>query len=289
MMGTPRHRLNWDETIRPKPSALYSTFNSLSLSPENKRKRRNDDSSPPPANNVHKRARPSKPHTSVVGLKRRMEALDQRQLVSILERLVERQPEISTLVEQMAPKLTVQQALDQLKKYLANVLENMPLGSTNANVNVNSNSTSNSNLTTPSTMSSSTGSNDYAFLRVRPFWTQFFVALADYTMIFVYGDEETSTALEFLHAATSLVHDVPRWASSTNNALLYTAYTELTQAWIKTLEKANTNASFAYLTGQMWESRFQEHCVRSSNIMIDGRIKEHEHAVMPRVCQTVIS
>lgn len=284
-MSSPRHCLTWDETIRPaKHSSLYSTFNSLSLSPENKRKRRNDetnyDTTPTPSttasytqlpnhakpallfpSGVHKRARSSRASASGPGLKRRLEAIDKQQLVSIIDRLLERQPDLVPVVDQMTPKLKVAQALDQLQKHHTNILDNLPLG---------------------------TPSSDYAFLRVRSLWTSFFVALADYTLMFVYDTHDTTQALEFLDAATVLVHTTPRWDSNANNALVYTAYYELSQAWVSTLERAGKNASFAYITGEMWETKFREHCAQSKNHMVDNRIKTPVVEIA-RACQTVIS
>lgn len=262
-MSSPRHCLSWDETIRPaKHTALYTNIDSLSLSPDNKRKRRLDEAAPGPLpGTVHKRARQARVHTPRVGLKRRLEALEKQQLATLLERLLERQPELVPLVDQMTPQLKVAQALEQLRRYHSNILDSLPLG---------------------------TPSNDYAFLRVRSLWTNFFVALADYTVLFVYSDGETQQALEFLDAATALVHEAPRWDSHANNALLATAYTELSQAWITTLERAGQSASFAYLTGEMWETKFNEHCARSKSQMADTRMKEPSVEI-PRACQTVTS
>lgn len=296
MMSPPRHCLTWDETIRPaKHSSLYSTFNGLSLSPENKRKRRNDETNyetttspaltttaltttashsqlfsashakPAPLfpHGVHKRARTSRASASGNGLKRRLEALDKQQLVSIVDRLLERQPDLVPVVDQMTPKLKVSQALNELQKHHAKILDNLPLG---------------------------TPTSDYAFLRVRSLWTSFFVALADYTLMFVYDTQPTDTtqALEYLDAATMLVHTTPRWDSNANNALVHTAYYELSQAWVSTIERASKNASFAYITGEMWETKFREHCARSRNYMVDSRIRIPVVEI-PRACQTVIS
>lgn len=270
-MSFPSLSLGWDDTIRPAPTAaLSSTFNSLSLSPENKRKRRLEDAT---SNGSHspqgfqKRTRFSVPklrtrNDTYVGIRRHLEALDKEQLISLVEELVEKQPYLHPIVEQLAPPLSVQQALSTLVAYRHEIFNKIPLGD---------------------------NSGDYAFLRVRPQWTSFFVALAEYTFAFLQKDpSKLLRTLEFLDGATSLVHEIPLWSTARNNYLLNRAYCELGQAWQETLDQAVDSLPFALMTSSAWESRFHDHCERSRGKMSSTRA-EKPTVDLVRLCQGVTS
>ncbi|KNC30933.1 hypothetical protein FF38_10511, partial [Lucilia cuprina] len=152
------------------------------------RKRRYDDSA-----GVTKRTRTSAPKAQfgrIAGVRRRLEALNQSQIVDIVEKLVDSQPDLASIVDMVAPPLTAEQALKVLNKYFNSILDKMPLGGTN---------------------------NDYAFLRVKPQWIDFFAALADYISLFTsvaaphfipepdVVQSKINAALEFLDGATSIL------------------------------------------------------------------------------------
>lgn len=166
------------------------------------------------------------------------------------------------VVEQLAPPITVQQALSTLVAYRQEIFNKLPLGDS---------------------------SGDYAFLRTKPQWTSFFVALAEYTFAFLQKDSsELLTTLEYLDGATNLVHEIPPWTTAGNNHLLTRTYIELGQAWQETLEQAGDSLPFALMTGAAWESRFQDHCERSLGKMSDTRAKEPAVNLV-RLCQGVTS
>lgn len=318
--------LGWDDTIRPsKPFGLSQNINTLSLSPDNKRKRRHEEySAPSEASNSNSNsqatgASSTHPHTPLfsssaasssspttthspsfnqayhsssnfaaaglggtkrtkisvanarvskgigkpsISLRRRLDALDRNQLAMLVEHLVDQQPDVAQTVDDLVPHITVPQALGVLKQYQQDLKSHIPLGDPQG---------------------------EYAFLRVRPHYTSFFVALADYTVSFLECENnDIGKVLEFLDGATALVHDVPRWNSASNNQLLQRAYQELEQAWLQALEKANGNSPFAFMAGAAWESRFQAHCKKSKGAMRDTRSKDISVQVVPR-CEGVIS
>jgi len=285
-MSPQKHMLNWDDTIKPaKPFSLSHNFNGLSLSPENKRKRRHEDaqaSTQPlitethntasqslqqdgPAHLPHaKRSRisqPSRRSSAPLSTRRRLEALDKSQLMALVEDLVDHQPQLCYTIDNVAPPLTSSQALSVLQKYLAEVEAHLPYGS---------------------------GHSDYAFLRVKPQWTSFFVALAEYTHFFLEnGHTDMTKMFEFLDGATNLVHSAPVWDSADNNALLARAYGELGEAWTSLLSKAQEALSYIFIGGSAWEARFQDHCRRSKGRMADRRDSAQVEPVMMRIPEGV--
>lgn len=322
--------LGWDDTIRPSKSyGLSHNINTLSLSPDNKRKRRHEEYTSPSKTNNHsstsatsvpsphshsptfatsaaaaasssdslptstfspshnqayhsssnfaaaglggtKRTKISVANARVnkgigkpsISLRRRLDALDRDQLAMLVEHLVDQQPDVAQTVDDLVPHITVPQALGVLKHYQQDLKSHIPLGDPQG---------------------------DYAFLRVRPQYTSFFVALADYTVSFLECENgDIGKVLEFLDGATALVHDSPRWNSASNNQLLQRAYQELEQAWLQALEKASDNSPFAVMAGAAWDSRFQAHCEKSKGAMRDSRSKDISVQVVPR-CEGVIS
>lgn len=254
--------LGWDETIRP--SQTYSP-----IGDNNKRKRRLDDFSPPsrraaPAHGISSPGiKKMRHHTRrAVPIRRRIEALSHRQLVELVERLCDQNPESCETVSRLAPTLGVDSALGTLKGYLNKIYENMPYRRSDSEV-----------------------LDDYSYLRMQPFVQEFFLALADYTTSFLPPYEESlTTTLEFLDKATELVHMVPDWATTGHNFLKNRAYSELSEAWAYTLRSVAQRAPFGlFHPGLDCEARLKYHTDRSDGrLQVPNEIPDQPSFLMPQ-------
>lgn len=189
--------------------------------------------SPEPTSRIIKRAR-----VNITGralpLSRIMEPMDSSSLKQLIQNLCDRHPELLSEVQQLAPRPTVQSALETLKTYESNVKSSFPYGG------------------------NSTG--DYAFNRVKPALMELLDALLDYTQHFLPPQEsQPSTSLAFLDGATQIIHQLPEWSSEINNRHKQNAYEEITKAWVLVIgEAAKKGAGIAMQYGG-WDLKLIRH------------------------------
>jgi protein Cut8 len=188
-------------------------------------------------------ARPSKKVRAheVIGrplaLPRLLETLNTTQLRTVLERICERHPDIGQEVVQGAPRPTVASALDVLREYQDKLKDAVPYGESSA---------------------------EYTYYRVKDPLVALLDALSDFTPQFLPPTEsQPSTSLQFLDAATSLVHSLPDWEPQAYRHHKDNAYEDLARAWALVINEAGKRAGGFNLHTGGWEEALTRHNQRS--------------------------
>ncbi|MCJ1440607.1 MAG: Tethering factor for nuclear proteasome sts1 [Stictis urceolatum] len=176
-------------------------------------------------------------------LPRLLETLDADSLRSVMKSLCEAHPSIIQDVVKIAPRPSVQSALEVLHKYQSNLQSAFPFGGDSA--------------------------SDYAYNRVKQQLSLLLEALGDFTPHFLPPNEShVATSLEFLDGATSIVHRLPNWHSFSNNLAKNNAYEEIARAWVAVIQEAAKKAAGISLRYDAWDKKLAKH-----NEIAQGRLQ----------------
>jgi protein Cut8 len=179
-----------------------------------------------------------------LSVSRMLESLDKKGLCTLIENICQTRPDIAQEINGLVPRVTVSTAIENLKKRLAAIYENLPF--------------------------KGEPRGDYAYLRVRPAVDEFLSALADYTGYFLPPTEsQPSNTLAFLDKATELLHEVPIWTNPLNNHSRFIAYEELSAAWTVSIREASKRAGGLGLVHDGWQTKLEKH-----NSRCDGRLDD---------------
>jgi protein Cut8 len=197
-----------------------------------------------PASSSRKRVR-----ADVVGrpltVDRLLETLDEASLRSILRSLVDRNPNLKEDVVQLSPRPSIQSTIQILRQYYDKMMASFPLD--------------------PNPRS------DYCYDRVRPHWQALLEALADFTPHFLPPNEsQSSTSLDYLHAVTQIIHDLPQWDRPQYNLQKQNAYEEISRAWVTVLKEAGKRGGGMNLQYNGWEEKLRHHNEKSGGLLKDA-------------------
>lgn len=167
-------------------------------------------------------------------LARLLEGADAATLKNIIQIICDRHPELTKEMSDLAPRPTVQSALDTLRNYENTYRTAFPFG---GNVR-----------------------GDYAHNRVKPALMELLDALSDYTPHFLPPNEtQTAVSLSFLDGATEFVHSLPDWENVLHNQPKQTAYEEIGKAWILVIQEAGKKGAGISLHYGCWETKLAKH------------------------------
>lgn len=213
------------------------------------------------ASRVHKRQRNFlRSHALPVPLV--IESLDKKGMQTLIDQLCQRHPEIAQEVGALAPKVTVNSAVEMLRNRLEVICRTIPL--------------------------SSDPRGDYAFLRVKPLIDEFLDALRDYTSYFLpnpldpsssavssFGQSTgtlsstTSNTFAFLDKATELLTQLPEWDSPGNNHARSVAFDELCTAWIVAMREASRAHPYG-IVHDGWPHKLNLHNERCGGLLSEA-------------------
>jgi protein Cut8 len=187
--------------------------------------------------------------TDVVGrpltVDRLLETLDKDSLRSVLSSLVTRNPALKEEVLQLSPRPSIQSTLQVLRQYYDRMMAAFPLD--------------------PNPRS------DYCYDRVRSHWQALLDALADFTPHFLPPNEsQSSVSLEYLHAVTQIIHDLPEWDRPQYNLSKQNAYEEISRAWVSVLKEAGKRGGGMNLQYNGWEEKLRLHNEKSGGLLKDA-------------------
>lgn len=192
-----------------------------------------------PAISARPLARPSKKVRSneIIGrpltLPRLLETLDTAQLRTVLERICERHPDIGQEVVSGAPRPTVSAAVDVLQGYQSKLKDAFPYGET---------------------------SPEYMYNRVREPMVALIDALFDFTPQYLPPMEiQPTKSLQFLDAATKIVHDLPNWEPRAYRHHKENAYEEISKAWALVINEAGKRGGGFNLHSGGWDQTLSRH------------------------------
>ncbi|KAJ9156338.1 Cut8-domain-containing protein [Pleurostoma richardsiae] len=230
------------EATRLSPPRNMSPYSSMSS-----RKRKNEDEdemsvSPQgsPSISTRQLARPSKKIRSTtdvsgrpLSLPRLLETLDNSQLRTVLQTICERHRDIGQEVVNGAPRPSVGSALHVLEEYQEKLRAAFPYGES---------------------------SSDYTYYRVKQPLAALVDAISDFTPQFLPPVENQATvSLQYLDAATKIIHSLPDWDSHSYRHHKENAYDEIARAWALVItEAAKRGGGFILHTGG-WDQALEKH------------------------------
>ncbi|KAI9888296.1 MAG: Tethering factor for nuclear proteasome sts1, partial [Vezdaea aestivalis] len=183
-----------------------------------------------------KRARPNT-SSRALSLPRLLETLDAEALRNILSTLTTRHPDLIPEVISLAPRLDIPSALQLLSTYESTLRSSFPIG--------------------PPT-------SDYAYHRVKQPLLALISAMSDFTPHFLPPHEpQPATTLEFLDAATGLIHRLPDWENPANHHHKNIAYEEMAKAWALAVKEAGKRGGGMQLVNGGWEEKIRKHNVEA--------------------------
>ncbi|KAL2191981.1 Cut8-domain-containing protein [Thermothelomyces heterothallicus CBS 203.75] len=193
-----------------------------------------------PATSSRQLARPSKKvrgGSDIAGrplsLPRLLETLDNTQLRTVLQTLCERHPDIAREVVNDAPRPSVASALQVLGDYQEKLRAAVPFGES---------------------------SSDYTYFRVKQPLVALVDAISDFTPQFLPPvEQQTNISLQYLDAATKVIHELPDWESQQYRHHKDNAYDEISGAWALVIsEAAKRGGGFVLHTGG-WDQKLAKH------------------------------
>lgn len=191
-------------------------------------------SPPQPPHRTIKKLRSNVVQGRPLPLSRLLESVDTQALRNMLQSMCDRHPELAKEVAELAPRPTVQSALETLRNYENSYRAAFPYGGSPA--------------------------GDYAHNRVRPAMMELLDALSDYTPHFLPPNEgQTAVSLSFLDGATEMVHRLPDWDNPLHNQPKQTAYEEIGKAWILVIQEAAKRGAGICLQYGGWETKLARH------------------------------
>ncbi|GAB1315090.1 Tethering factor for nuclear proteasome sts1 [Madurella fahalii] len=187
-----------------------------------------------------------------LSLPRLLETLDNTQLRTVLQKICERHPDIGQEVVTSAPRPSVASALQVLGEYQERLRAAVPFGQS---------------------------SSDYTYFRVKHPLTALVDALSDFTPQFLPPvEQQTNVSLQYLDAATKVIHDLPDWESQQNRHHKDNAYDEISGAWALVItEAAKRGGGFILHTGG-WDQRLAKHNQQSG-----GKLEQAMNAMATEV------
>ncbi|KAL2171965.1 hypothetical protein VTG60DRAFT_1024 [Thermothelomyces hinnuleus] len=168
-----------------------------------------------------------------LSLPRLLETLDNTQLRTVLQTICERHPDIGREVVNDAPRPSVASALQVLGDYQEKLRAAVPFGES---------------------------SSDYTYFRVKQPLVALVDAISDFTPQFLPPvEQQTNISLQYLDAATKVIHDLPDWESQQYRHHKDNAYDEISGAWALVIsEAAKRGGGFVLHTGG-WDQRLAKH------------------------------
>lgn len=178
-----------------------------------------------------------------LALPRLLETLSAEEMRGLLKQICERRPDVGAEVIATAPRPSVQSVLEILNRYEAALMTAFPVGSR---------------------------TSEYAYNRVRTQLMEMYEALRDYTPHFLPPNEtQPAVSLNFLDAATTLLHRLPDWESYHNNRHKAEAYEEMAKAWALVIREAAKKGAGIQLQYQGWDQKLANH-----NMISKGKMEE---------------
>ncbi|KAJ4302315.1 DNA repair protein rad52 [Collariella sp. IMI 366227] len=174
-------------------------------------------------------------------LPRLLETLDNTQLRTVLQKICERHPDIGREVVSGAPRPSVTSALEVLSDYQAKLRAAVPFGQS---------------------------SSDYTYFRVKQPLAALVDAISDFTPQFLPPvEQQTNVSLQYLDAATKVIHELPDWESQQYRHHKDNAYDEIAGAWAMVItEAAKRGGGFVLHTGG-WDQKLARHNQQSGGKM----------------------
>lgn len=186
--------------------------------------------------------------TSVTGrplaLPRLLETLSAEEMRQVLRSICDRNPSIGTDIVNTAPRPSVESALNVLRSYQAALRESFPYGDR--------------------------PTSEYAFNRVKSSLLALLEALNDFTPHFLPPNEtQATTSLQYIDAATSVIHDLPNWESYAHDRYKHDAYDEISKSWACIIKEAAKRGGGIQLQVGGWDQKLARH-----DDLSGGRLKE---------------
>ncbi|KAI9789705.1 MAG: Tethering factor for nuclear proteasome sts1 [Peltula sp. TS41687] len=191
---------------------------------------------PAPPRQISLRNKRIKPNISgrPLSLPRLLETLDLDALRTVIQSLCDRHPEVSSEIVNLAPRPTVEAALEVLLKYESTFRSSFPFGGST--------------------------SSEYAYNRVRQALLNLLNALGDFTPHFLPPNEpQTFTSLRFLDGATNVIHRLPAWDNAAQNHHKNLAYEEMAKAWALVVREAAKRGAGIQLQYDGWDQKLAKH------------------------------
>lgn len=179
-----------------------------------------------------------RPRTNVTGrplaLPRLLETLSADEMRSVLNSICMRHPDIGSEIVNTAPRPSVQSALSVLRSYQTSLRASFPYGDR--------------------------PTSEYAFNRVKASLTALIEALNDFTPHFLPPHEtQVTTSLEYVDAATSIIHGLPNWESFAHDRYKHDAYDEIGKGWACIIKEAAKRGGGIQLQLGGWDQKLAKH------------------------------
>ena len=211
-----------------------------------------------PAISSRQLARPSKKVRSndlsgrPLSLPRLLETLDSSQLRTVLQTICERHPAIGQEVVSGAPRPTVASALQVLGEYQEKLRVAVPYGQS---------------------------SSEYTYYRVKQPLAALVDAISDFTPQYLPPTEtQTTVSLQYLDAATKIIHELPDWDSQSYQHHKESAYEEIARAWALVINEAAKRGGGIVLHTGGWDQVLTKH-----NQQSNGRLEAAMNAMTTNV------
>ncbi|KAH6627064.1 Cut8 six-helix bundle-domain-containing protein [Chaetomium sp. MPI-SDFR-AT-0129] len=193
-----------------------------------------------PATSSRQLARPSKKirgTTDMAGrplsLPRLLETLDNTQLRTVLETICMRHPDIGREVVSGAPRPSVASALQVLGDYQQKLRDAVPFGQS---------------------------SSDYTYFRVKQPLAALVDAISEFTPQFLPPvEQQANISLQYLDAATRVIHELPDWESQQYRHHKDNAYDEISGAWALVINEAAKRGGGFVLHSSGWDQKLAKH------------------------------
>lgn len=176
--------------------------------------------------------------TNVTGrplaLPRLLETLSADEMRTVLRSICETNPRIGTEIVNAAPRPSVESALNVLRSYQAALRNAFPYGDR--------------------------PTSDYAFNRVKPSLQALLEALNDFTPHFLPPHEtQPTTSLNYIDAATQIVHELPNWETYAHNRFKQDAYEDISKSWSCIIKEAAKKGGGIQLQIGGWDQKLAKH------------------------------
>lgn len=185
-------------------------------------------------------------------LHRLLETLDSTQLRTVLQKICERQPDIGRDVVTGAPRPSVSSVLQVLGEYQEKLRAAVPFGQS---------------------------SSDYTYFRVKQPLAALVDAISEFTPQFLPPvEQQANISLQYLDAATKVIHELPDWETQQYRHHKDNAYDEISGAWAMVItEAAKKGGGFVLHTGG-WDQRLAKHNQQSG-----GKLEQAINAMATEV------
>lgn len=175
-------------------------------------------------------------------LNRILETVDAATLKNMFRELCSRHPQMEQEILAVAPRPSVQSALQTLGSYENNLQTSFPYGGNRQ--------------------------NDYSYYRVKASLVELLDALSDYTPHFLPPNEtQRANSFSFLDGATEIIHRLPDWSTAMHNHHKQIAYEEITKAWVLVIKEASKKGNGVGIQYQGWDTKIAKHNENSGGRM----------------------